>query len=330
MLAVSGCTVETAWAGWGTEGHHCFPDNTCDPGLVCVGGVCRRPGGGDGGGGDFPPGLDSPAFPDLRPTRDQGCASPPAPPVLAPYPPVTPHSRVPLKGSAPGAVRVRCSGAGTSPITVPVRNNGFCVLQPLRDIPSPQIFTLVALDAANCPSRPVTATVTRGTIVGPVNLLAGLLGVASSNSATKYSGKLANLTDGNRDSKVLFTLSDTTSGCDNFTFVTFDLKFDQILDRVVVRYPRNSRRYLACYSLATSTVAKPRMPVDINHADWQEVQHARSYIPGDLTIMVPAGKNKARHVALLMFENGESNPWTEYFDITEIEAVGMPAPPACD
>lgn len=52
LLALAACTsVETAAGG---EGAACYPNGTCDAGLVCSGGVCASPGtdgGVDGGGG---------------------------------------------------------------------------------------------------------------------------------------------------------------------------------------------------------------------------------------------------------------------------------------
>jgi hypothetical protein len=327
LLCLGGCTAAAPWGLEGTAGAPCFPDGTCDPGLACRAGVCRA--------GVTPEDAQHPAEgprrdggPALERERRDGappCATPPPPPVVLPYAKTTVLEQVVIKGSAPGAVVVLASGAGSK--TAPVVNDLFCLELALKKN-AQNGFELRARDAAGCLSDPVFVGVVQ-TAPGPVNLLYGL---TAKTKNPPDEGTLATLTDGKTGGDpVVFSFSDpelTPSSCDNYEHLWFDLGTLQTFDQLVVRYPQKSgfKYYLTCWELLVSKAAAPAPP-DPKHPDWVSVKLAQSGSPSQLSVAVPG--TQARHVALLLYEDGGSG-FFETFELTEVEAWGLTAAPPAE
>lgn len=325
LLCLGGCTAAAPWGLEGTAGSPCFPDGTCDPGLECVAGVCAAGPRSDAQQPTDGSPRDRPGAAE-RERRDGAlpCATRPPPPVVLPYAKTTVLEQVAIKGSAPGAVEVVAAGAGST--TAPVLNDLFCLVLALKKN-TQNGFELRARDAAGCLSDPVFVGVVQ-TAPGPVNLLYGL--TAKTKNAPDE-GTLASLTDGKTGGDpVRFSFSDpelTPSSCDNFEHLWFDLGTTQTFDQLVVRYPQKSgfKYYLTCWELLVSKAASPAPP-DPKHPDWTSVKMMQSGSPSQLSVAVPG--TQARHVALLMYEDGGSG-FYETFELTEVEAWGLtPAPPA--
>jgi hypothetical protein len=323
LVVLTSCTSAAPWGVEGTAGAPCFPDRTCDPGLGCVNGVCASA-----------PGIDAGPLPDDGVRRDRGsvdestrrdlapCASPPPPPVVLPYSKTTVLERVVVRGSAPGATELAVSGSGGSQ-TVKVVADLFCVELQLKKN-AQNGFELRARDAAGCESPPVFVGIVQAA-AGPVNLL---LGLPAKSSGPPDSGSLAMLTDGQTTAAVKFSFFDSevsSSTCDNHETIWFDLGATRTIDQLAVRYPQKSgfKYFLTCWEILVSNAASPAAP-DPKHPDWTSIAMQQSGAASQLSVPIPG--TQARHLALVMYEDGGTGLW-ENFELTEMEAWGVPAPP---
>ena len=329
LSLVAACTEPAPWSREGTEGRACFPDETCDPGLDCVGGTCVRAGSPGDGGADLPDGLRrEDAKGDRSADRPGACAAPPAAPALLPHPAITAQATVPIRGQAPGAKEVVISG-GKVMRTGAVVLGLFCVEVELY----PNALTkleVVARDAKGCESAPTTTQVAH-TAPAPQNLLSGK--VASVN-IYQQSGALSLLTDGQSSASVKFAFYDAevTTTCDTFQAIRFNLSSTQQVDEVVVKYPQKAgfKGYAACWDLWVSTKTSPEMPTndgDSWKSDWTLAKQSSTQGAGDLKI--PLSSTQARYLALLLYEDDNTGMW-ESFEIAEIEAWGPSAVPPPD
>lgn len=331
----TGCVSPNELVRQGTEGYGCYRDNTCDPGLACVLGLCRKRsttvdsgGPSEAGSPDADGGAGEALLPDLS-WPDLNCASPPASPVLDKYPSRTPLTQVVFKGVASGASSVTISGEGVS-LTAKVASDRFCAEVKVAKKSAAQTFLLVAQDKGGCFSYPTVATIIYSASTSDINLLSGKVPTALKDSTATYTGNLAHLTDGKLDKKLTFRLADTSSKCDVYTWVWFDLGVDQTFHKVVVKYPLGTKRYLTCYDVLLSSKASPGKPPPYPYGpNWTLGVIKNSGNPDELTVTLPSGKQKGRHLALLMYENAESDDKYEDFEMTEIEAWGQPGLPSC-
>jgi hypothetical protein len=324
-LALGGCTQPAPWLAEGTEGHGCFPDGTCDPGLRCVAKLCTR------GAIVADSGVDRTVQRDVSPTSDRasdrGCAKL-ARPTLLGYPATTVNSSVPVRGQAPGATEVQISG-GAAPKTGGVVGGAFCVEVPLTP-KALNALQVVARDPQGCTSPAAHADITQSE-PGPINLF---YGQPVTSNLTPTSGTLALLTDGLTTASVKLSFFDPDPWpgvCnDKFAAVRVDLGATQVIDQLVAKYPVKAgfKSYASCWELWVSTKGNPVQPDNTSAAwksDWTMVKQSLAQGAGDLMLAIPG--TQARHVALLLYED-DATGINETFELTEVEAWGMqPFPP---
>ena len=322
LLVLSCCTVETKWAGEGTEGKWCFPDYTCNPGLSCRNGICVKKGAADAG-------PDVPPMPDVLKHPDFPCPTPPAPPSLSPYPTSTLHKKVALRGEVTGATKVVIAGGATSPLSVKVSKNSFCAEVPLAEGSNPQTLYVVAVDNKGCSSTPAIAQVT----YKPGSTLNLLVKKPASFKDAPTSGVAAYLTDGKVDKFVRFSAPTTMWYCDNkaYSYIWFDMGEVHTINKLSIKYPQQSnfKYHLMCWRVLASQKSTPKAPRgDTFKPDWTSV-YAKGNQKADPPQIQFDSPIKARHLALILYEDGEFYGNPEYFDFTEIEAWGVPRPPSC-
>lgn len=339
-VATTCCTVDAPWKGEGTEGHYCYPDRTCNPGLTCKAGWCQAnphtwvDSGLEDQGKVHQRDLraegsvDQPTFPDWPKIGDQPCATPVAPPTVN-APKKSAHLQVVIAGKAQGSVKVLVSVSGGATKQVPVVGGAFCAEVMLAAASGPQQVDVRAQNNSGCVSSTVSAQVSYQPPTKGVNVLASNIGKALVNSKASVSGVMAHLTDGKLDNKVTFKVKDKTSKCDESTYVWFDLGQHHELDQVVVKYPPGSKKYLTCWDLLVSDKAAPPPPLTFKPQGWSLAKLGNSGSPNMLKILVPPGMAKARHVALIMYENNASSPTMEDFELIEVEAWGQKPAPTC-
>lgn len=321
-LAVCSCTVETEWAGEGTEGKWCFPDHACNPGLECRQGICVKEGAADAG-------PDVPPMPDVIRHPDFACPTKPSPPTLSPYPSSTLHTKIALRGTAKGATKVIIAGGATSPLTVKVSKDAFCVEVPLAESSGVQTLYLAAVDKKGCSSKPTIAQVT----YKPGSMLNLLVKKPASYKEPPVSGAAAFLTDGKVDNFARFSAPTTMWYCDNkaYSYLWFDMGEVHTINKLIVKYPKTSsfKYHLMCWRVLASQKSTPKPPQgDKYGSEWTSVyaKGNQKSEPPQITFAKPI---KARHLALVLYEDGEFYGNPEYFDFTEIEAWGVPRAPSC-
>lgn len=320
-LALAGCTVEAPWAGKGGADQPCFADSTCLDGLFCVAGTCSSS-SVDGGLGDLP------TMPDVIPHPDFPCPAPPAPPRLMPYPSSTVQNRVALRGTAVGAAKVMVVGGSKSVASATVTGGAFCTVVFLQNLPTPQTLYLVAVDHKGCLSAPAHAQVT----YAPGQALNLLYSKGVQSNKDPVDGKASYLTDGNVQQVVTYKAPTTMWYCDKaaYNYLWFDLGVLSKVKQVVIKYPdsKTFRGYLACWTLLASKLDAPKIPRGKGFApDWVAVYtHSKDKSTG---IKLDLGGAQLRHLAVMMFEDGQFYGNPERFDFTEIEVWGEPSPPAC-
>ena len=308
-MIVGNCTSAAPWSAEGTAGKACFPDQTCDPGLSCAHGQCIA------GDGSFPGG-------------DQGlCASPLAAPRLSPYPATTANQNVLIIGLALKAQEVEVSGGQTTQIAK-VSNGYFCVSVTLRPR-STNTLQLVAKDSQGCIS-PSTKAVVAQTAPGKINLF--YQKKVTSNVIPQNGGALSQLTDGNTDDPVTLVVKPPTGNpgnlgvCDNAAYLWVDLGATKTITEIVVDYPvisdGNFTSFVAIWNLLVSTIASPPQPLAPNTKNWKSVREGQNDT-GAAPLTIALSNVQARHVALLLCQDGASTSTTQTFSITEIEAWGL-------
>ncbi len=324
LPVLGACTEETPWAGQGSEGFSCFSDYTCNPGLECRTDVfmCVKKGAADAG-------PDVPPMPDVLKHPDFACPTPPSPPSLSPYPTSTLHKKVALRGTAKGAAKVGIVGGYISPLTVPVKKNAFCSEIPLSDTSTAQTLYLVAIDKKGCQSKPTIAQVT----YKPGSTLNLLIKKPASYKETPINGRASWLTDGLVDNMVRFSAPTTMWYCDNkaYSYLWFDMGEVHTVNKVIIKYPKksNSKYHLMCWRILSSQKASPQPPRgDKFMPDWTSV-YAKGNQKADQPKIEFSSPIKSRHLAIILYEDGEFYGNPEFFDFTEIEAWGVPRPPSC-
>ncbi len=304
------CTQAAPWSGEGREGGSCFPEGSCDPGLVCKAGVCKA--------ATTRSDLGTPT--DSRPPPDRGqrdgpptCSLPA--PLVDLLPKTTPHDKAALRGAAPGATRVEASLGGKI-FGVPVSSDGtFCLLIALPNVPQPVTFNVVSIHEPTACRSPSVKVTTQRVRLEPKNVLAGLHAVA-----TNAKDPLDRLTDGKTSgAHVEFSFWDSTSECDASAVVRFRLKQSALIDRVVVHYAPTSSRYASCWKLFGSTFAVPP-PAQ----GWTKLAEAKKDNE-KVKLEIKVGQ-QLRHLALRLYEDGGHGLY-ETFLLTEIEAWTSTAPP---
>lgn len=312
-LGASACTKRAPWAGEGTNQQPCYPDGSCDPGLLCAAGTCipaQLP-------PDAGPHRDGPA-PKLdvtRPDMSDGCPNPPTmAPKVDPLPATTPHAKVVLRGQAPSGSVTIVASLGNKRFNTPVVNGIFCLEADVPEVAQPITYTVVAIDGQGCRSQEATATTRWVKADGAKNVLAGLLG-----AGTHTQGPFTPLTDGKLDKWTEFSFYDPDIGpggtCDRYAYLRYELPTPARIDRVVVKYPTNNnfKNYLQCYRLmGSSTIAVPQQ------GGWTDLAYDDKGQRGDLEITVN-NPTPLRHLILLMYEDGGTG-YNETFQLVEIEA----------
>lgn len=237
-LAMGACTKAAPWSGEGTEGSPCFPDGSCDPGLVCQAGTCRS----TTPAVDLSTPIDGWIAPDRGERLDGSTPCTLAAPLVDLLPKTTPHDKAALRGAAPGATRVEAS-LGGKVFGGPVSGDGsFCLLLALPDVPQPVSFSVVAVhEPSGCSSSAVTVS-TQRVRLEPKNVLAGLTA-----AATNAKDPLDRLTDGKTGgAHVEFSFWDSTTECDTSALIRFELGQSAMIDKVVVHYAKTNSRYARC------------------------------------------------------------------------------------
>ena len=304
----------------GTAGEQCKSGRICSSGLFCNNEmICVR----NDAGPDVAP------MPDVLPKPKGPCANPPAPPLLHAYPEKTMHKKVALSGTADKAVGVAVVGGTKSPLTVPVKAGAFCVEVGLNQLSMVQTLYVVALDSNGCSSKPTVAQVT----FSPVARLNLMYNKPVAYKDAPSSGYASYLTDGKVNRTVRFTAPTSPwIYCEPkyHNFLWFDLKDLQTIDKLMVKYPQKSSKYhVMCWRVLISKLVSPKNPSGKDYGpDWVQVYakgNEKSASP-EISFSSPV---QARHVALILYEDGEYYGNPEYFDFTEIEAWGQPRPPSC-
>jgi hypothetical protein len=306
-LFLCACTTAAPWGAQGTEGDSCFPDQTCDRGLVCLNQVCQAVGGGDDGG--LPENDASPQCPVV------------APPVLDPVPETTPHEAIAIGGTTgEDAVAVVIS-EGSQSLTIPVPTRVFCVELPLDPQRTVQ-FEVAAVDARGCASSPATVTVTQRVDLGR-NVLAGLTRPFYSGT---LGGSLDRLTDGDTSTSASLSLRDRDEDpdeCGDSVYLWYRLPQAELVDRLIVRYGQqlDNADYLRCWALYVnpSPTAELSQPGPGN-PDWQEVGGSSRGASSDFLFRFPSPRDVGQ-LALVMFEDGNFQSEQERFTIAELEAL---------
>jgi hypothetical protein len=321
-----GCTQPAPWSSEeGMPGQPCFPDETCDPGLTCLSGICYA------GGGPWDLGLTDRALrdrsktdkgrpTDVRPEKPVTCTSAPAAPSVTSYPKSTSFTKVAVKGTAPGAATLQVSG-GAAPQSTPVVGGVFCLEVQLA-AGTVNTLKLVAVDAKGCASSPVLIDI----LQKPASSQNLVLGMTAKTINQPDQGQVSALTDGQLSTTVRYSFWDPLPGCDTFEHLWFDLGASKTVDQVMVHYAKKSgfKYYATCWGLLISTQAAPSDP-DPTHPDWKVVQSATTGTDADLTLQVAA---QARHVALLLYEDGATSLYST-FEVSELEVYGPGDPPTC-
>ena len=323
-LALCCCTEETPWAGQGSEGMSCFSDFTCNPGLECRTSIfmCVKKGTADAG-------PDVPPMPDVLKQPDFPCPTPPSPPTLSPYPTSTLHSKVALRGTTKGAAKVIIAGGATSPLTATVSGNSFCVEVPLTESSGAQTLYVVAVDKKGCNSSPAIAQVT----YKPGSTLNLLVKKPASFKEAPTKGSAAYLTDGKVDDVVRFSAPTTMWYCDNkaYSYLWFDMGEVHTINKLIIKYPQKStlKYHLMCWRVLSSQKANPKAPSgDKFMPEWTSV-YAKGNQKDDAPQITFSSPIQSRHLAIVLYEDGEFYGNPEFFDFTEIEAWGVPRPPSC-
>jgi len=293
-------------------------DPACAAGKTCKQGSCVSSG----------PKID--AGPEDQDITDSppGCTSRPPRPVLQ-LPGSTNHLKVALRGTAKGAQTVTITGPGGKPQTAAVAKDAFCVVLSLQAIAAPQTFKVVSKDSAGCPSPAATATISYNKSIKIVNVLRKINGTSLQAS---IKGSLAALTDGKVDGVV--TVSAPTSrdfcGKADFNYLWFDLGSVRTVDEVDIRYPKHPpvADYISCWMLLGSTQASPAPPSAASYPGWTKLYDSSAETAAS-PVSVDIFDTKTRHLAIVLLEDNDMSGMTEYFELTEIEAWGLPVEPTC-
>lgn len=259
-----------------------------------------------------------------------GCTSRPPRPELQ-LPGSTNHLKVALKGTAKNAVEVTVTGPGGKPQKATVNQDSFCVMLTLQAVSSAQSFSVVSRDKAGCVSPAATAAITYNKSFKMVNVLRNVKGTSLT---APVKGSLAALTDGQMSGVV--TISAPTSqdfcGTSDYNYLWFDLGAVRVVDEVDIRYPKNppTADYVSCWMLLGSTQASPAAPSAASHPGWTKLysgQDEKATSP----LVVDIFDTKVRHLALILLEDNDmASTAGEYFELTEIEAWGLPVEPKCN
>ena len=321
----------------GYEEFPCYK-GTCNPGLVCVNGFCVPGNPAADGVADMSADGTAPDWwPSVHDQRAEAgkpdgpvCTPKPPRPVLDSYPSTTNHLTLVLRGKASGGATSVLVNGGITSTTAKVSGGRFCAEVKLAATYAAQTFTVAAVNSKGCHSDGVTVAVTYKAASGDINLLSKKVGKAfyRSNFAGYSPTNLGLLTDGKLKDSITFTVRDSTTSCDRYTWVWYDLKAPQVLKRIVIKYPSNTLRYMTCWALVGTNKASPGTP-SASGGDWKVLLQSTNGTPDSLTLNLVSNAQKYRHYAVLMFENNEFNASYEHFSIVEVEGWGRSAAPTC-
>ncbi len=315
IALLAGCTRPAPWGLEGGEGEACFPDETCDPGLACQVGVCVTGEPADGG---VDLRRDGKLKVDLRRDQAPGCVPPPTPTVINP-PKTTTAKSVALKGTAPKATEVSVMG-GSGVVTAKVVAGLFCIVVPLLEN---NVNKLIVSSSSGKGCSSPTVELSVGQVApGPVNYAWGKLAATAAQPAV---GLVSWVTDGQTGQLVRFSFADpevSAGTCDYNEYLWLDLGAQQILQQLVVKYPKKSgfKNYLDCWKLVVSNKIAPSAP-DANHPDWKVIAKGETGAGTPSDLYVQLGGVQARHAALIMYEDGGTG-YYETFEIAEVELWG--------
>ncbi len=257
------------------------------------------------------------------------CPSRPPRPELQ-LPSTTNHKKVALKGTAKGAAKVTVTGPDGKPQTAAVTKDSFCVMLSLEAVTTPQKFTVVSRDAAGCASPEATATITYNKSFKMVNVLRNIKG---QSLKAPVKGSLAALTDGQMGGVVTMGAPTSTSFCgtSDYNYLWFDLGAVRVVDEVDIRYPKNppTADYLSCWILLGSTQASPAAPTAASYPGWTKLYSSQDEKAAS-PVVVDIFDTKVRHLALILLEDNDLISQGEFFELTEIEAWGLPVEPKCN
>lgn len=304
LLALCACTTAAPWGKQGTAGQPCYPELTCDRGLVCLKQTCTV----------IPdPGNVINPSPDLSPSCPTS-----DPPLLQGVPATTPYLQVPIQGTASaGTVVVIVSGESEAH-GLTVAQNEFCTEMSLTRGQSSD-FEVASVDADGCASPTLRVTVAQRQPTGK-NVLAGLKPFTSGDRQ----GEPSVLTDESTQTSLRLSFRDhnlPTDACDASVYVWFALPQRETIDQVEVRYPAGGAgsRYMRCWALVTAdgTSADVDQPA-IGAYGWRSVGGSQNGTSSDFRFNIP--DRAVSQLALLMFEDGDSTSEEETFDLAEVRA----------
>ena len=92
--------------------------------------------------------------------------------------------------------------------------------------------------------------------------------------------------------------------------------------------PVPSTDYLSCWLLLGSTKASPAPPTGSATGDWTKL-YSSNKETATATVSVDIFDTKVRHLAVVMFEDGDIQGNPEYVKLVEIEGWGLPSEPTC-
>jgi hypothetical protein len=275
--------------------------------------------------------VNDAATPDVS-----GCTAPSALKVtLDTVPSPTCYTVQPLRGTAKGAATITAQGGvgAAAPRTVNQSDGKFCI-EVMLNSDSLNVITLQPIDANGCPGLEEKVNVSHQTCLQPdagvavTNLAVG----AAVNANKKPSqGDSSYLTDGKTSTVVEYAGGWGVANAGIKLSVA--LKQAVQVETIVIRW-RDAKGsgcdYGADYKLAYSSLSSPG-EVDLS-GPWSELKSVNDGAGGVETYTYSSNKPLARHVGLIMDQNGCSG-WTETFALAELEIwakdpSSVPLPPA--
>lgn len=247
----------------------------------------------------------------------------------------------PIRGYSQGASTIiATSSAGISQVGNVGSDGRFCIeVDLIAD--SQNNIILTPVDSNGCRGNPTSISVQHRTSAldagvpnQPQNV--ALLAQVSTEPLPE-TGSVDTLNDGDDTSWARFSITDwdvTGSACDNYAQILFDLRKSYVLTRFEIEWGPEAgvsgadgeKHWAECYAILVSNATAPAAP-NPTHPDWDTVAQESEAVVGKQTHAVDP--KQARWVALLLYENGGTDLYSETFDVAELTVIGQDpdAPP---
>jgi hypothetical protein len=285
---------------------------------------------------DPPPHPHDSIQPDLFASPDipTGCPDPPTlEATVDQYPETTCYSLQPVRGRAPGAKTITAQGGVGAAKPTPVNSDGSFCIEVMLNPDSKNVIALNPIDAAGCPGKNTTITITHETCAQPdagVTLKNLALEMPVTSNTKPGEGENSFLNDGKSTTVVKYTGGWGISNAE--IRVSVALAKPSQIEEIVVRWKDSSgngcdyaTEYLVLYSSVTSA-GEPN-----TNGPWTIIKDVKSGAGGEETYDLSAKKPLAQHVGLILNKNG-CTTWSESFILAELEVWGkdpdsVPVPP---